>query len=229
METHSQLSNELNEEIQGLKTQLSDWAHELNSMLEQGVDSLNERVLRDTNYIKDSSVRIDGLEKRIRDSQELSEIKRVVQMEQLEFKRCFDPNTESLKSKLEGLERQLLEDKRKLEREQLIYEEDLKTAKLQSLEREKNCRIYSENLGLSIGKVNGNNRFTFTCLDDAFPDKECYFDLYFNEQAQVYQGMSCVPPIKDFKANIELLNSKSTTFRKFLCNMRRSFQQEIRC
>ncbi|KAF7456298.1 kinetochore protein spc25 [Cryptosporidium felis] len=229
MESHSFISNEISEEIQSLKNKISEWSGEISGMLELGVENLNERVLNDINIIRDSSVRIDGLEKRIKDSQELSEIKKVVEYEQEEFKKCFGANSNALSQKLERLERQLQEDKKKLEREKSIYEEDLRIAKQQSLEREKSCRIYSENLGLAISKVNGSNRFTFTCLDEASPDREYYFDLFYNEKTQLYEGVGCEPFLKEFEPNLELLNSKSITFRRFVCNMRKSFKKDIGC
>ncbi|KAH8584518.1 kinetochore Spc25 [Cryptosporidium sp. chipmunk genotype I] len=228
MEAHSAISNEIGEEIQDLKNKLLEWSSGINGMLELGVEKLNDQVSRDINVIKDSSIRIDGLEKRIKDSQELSEIKKVVELEQEEFKKCFNTNANALLEKVGRLEKQLQQDRQRLEQEKLVYEADLRVAKQQSLEREKSCRIYSENLGLNIGKVNGNNRFTFTCLDENSPDREFYFDLFYNEKAQLYEGIGCSPQIRDFQLNIELLNSKSITFRQFMCKMRKSFKQLVR-
>lgn len=225
MESHSIISNEISEEIQDLKSKLLEWSIGINGMLELGVEKLNDQVSRDINVIKDSSIRIDGLEKRIKDSQELSEIKKVVESEQEEFKKCFNTNTNALLKKVERLERQLQEDRQKFEQEKLVYEENLMLAKQQSLEREKSCKIYSENLGLSIGKVNGSNRFTFTCLDKSSPDREFYFDLFYNEKSQLYEGIGCNPQVSDFQSNIKLLNSNSITFRQFICKMRKSFKQ----
>ncbi|CUV04825.1 unnamed protein product [Cryptosporidium hominis] len=228
MEAHSIISNEISEEIQDLKNKLLEWTSGINGMLELGVEKLNDQVSRDINMIKDSSIRIDGLEKRIKDTRELSEIKKVVEIEKEEFKKCFNTNTIALSEKLKRLEKQLQEDRQRFEQEKLVYEADLKVAKQQSLEREKSCRIYSENLGLNIGKVNGNNRFTFTCIDENFPEREFFFDLFYNEKAQLYEGIGCNPQVSDFKPNIELLNSKSITFRQFICKMRKSFKQLIK-
>ncbi|OII70894.1 uncharacterized protein cubi_00822 [Cryptosporidium ubiquitum] len=227
MESHSIISNEISEEIQDLKSKLLEWSSGINGMLELGVEKLNDQVSRDINVIKDSSIRIDGLEKRIKDSQELSEIKKVVEFEQEEFKKCFNTNANALSEKVERLERQLQEDRQRFEQEKLVYEADLRVAKQQSLEREKSCRIYSENLGLNIGKVNGSNRFTFTCLDEGSPDKEFYFDLFYNEKAQLFEGVGSNPQVRDFQSNIELLNSKSISFRQFICRMRKSFKQLV--
>lgn len=228
MESHSVISNEIGEEIQDLRSKLLEWSAGISGMLESGVEKLNDQVSHDINVIKDASIRIDGLEKRIKDSQELSEIRKVVEFEQQEFKKCFGANPAVLSEKMKRLERQLQEDRQRLEQEKLVYESDLKVAKQQSLEREKSCRIYSENLGLNIGKVNGNNRFTFTCLDDNQPDREFYFDLFYNDKAQLYQGIGCSPQVRDFSSSIEQLNSKSITFRQFICKMRRSFKQLAR-
>lgn len=228
MESHSVISNEIGEEIQDLRSKLLEWSTGISGMLDSGVEKLNDQVSHDINVIKDASIRIDGLEKRIKDSQELSEIRKVVEFEQEEFKKCFNTNSSSLSEKVKRLEKQLQEDKQRLEQEKLVYESDLRIAIQQSLEREKSCGIYSENLGLSIGKVNGNNRFTFTCLDESSPDREFYFDLFYNEKAQLYQGFGCNPQVGDFSSNIELLNSKSITFRQFICNMRKSFKQVVR-
>ncbi|KAJ1606609.1 hypothetical protein OJ253_2679 [Cryptosporidium canis] len=228
MESHSIISNEIGEEIQDLKNKLLEWSSGISGMLESTIEKLNDHVSRDINVIKDSSIRIDGLEKRIKDSQELSEIKKVVEFEQAEFNKCFNVNSDALSEKVRRLEQQLQEDRQRLEQEKLVYEADLRVAKQQSLEREKSCQIYSDNLGLNIGKVNGNSRFTFTCIDENSQDREFYFDIFYNEKAQIYQGVGCNPQVVGFQSYIDSLNSKSITFRQFICKMRKSFKQLVK-
>ncbi|KAH7649533.1 hypothetical protein FG379_001159 [Cryptosporidium bovis] len=227
MESHSIISNDLGEEIQDLKNKIQEWCGNISNMVETGIDSINERVSLDISFIKDSTVRIDGFEKRIRDSNELTEIKKVVANEKDEYRKCVLNNSKIMSEKVRYLENQLKEDKQKLEIERVSYENDLKIAKQQSLEREKSCRIYGDNLGLYINKVNGNNRFTFIYIDDNNPDREFYFDLYYDEKLQLYNGVDCNPNVREFATNIEKLNSRSISFRQFMCKMRKAFKANI--
>ncbi|KAH8739058.1 hypothetical protein FG386_000925 [Cryptosporidium ryanae] len=227
MESHSVISNELGEEIQDLRNIIQNWCGKISNMVETSVDSINVRVSSDVSFIRDSTVRIDGFEKRIRDSNELTEIKKVVENEKSEYRTCLLNNSKIMSDKVRYLENQLKEDKQKLEIERISYENDLKIAKQQSLDREKSCRIYGDNLGLYISKVKGNNRFTFIYIDYGDPSKEFYFDLYYDEKLQLYNGMECNPKVREFDSNIERLNSKNISFRQFICRMRRAFKDSI--
>ncbi|KAL7066171.1 hypothetical protein ACR3K2_33900 [Cryptosporidium serpentis] len=227
MDNHVLKSNILNEEVTNLDNKVQEWCNNINNSIANNMGDFENNMNVNLNFIREGKVRIDGLQKRIGDSKELFEIRRAMESEQEQYQKYLNTNLQNMLEKVQKLEMCIAEDRNRLEGEKVAYENDLHIAKIQSSEREKSCRIYSDNLGLYINKVNGNNRFTFIYIDVNNPLREFYFDLYYNEKTLSYNGVHCEPYIHEFQDLTNKLNNKSICLRKFISNMRQAFKNSL--
>eukprot|EP01104_Vermistella_antarctica_P011552 TRINITY_DN3234_c0_g1_i1.p1 TRINITY_DN3234_c0_g1~~TRINITY_DN3234_c0_g1_i1.p1 ORF type:complete len:223 (+),score=81.99 TRINITY_DN3234_c0_g1_i1:168-836(+) len=89
-------------------------------------------------------------------------------------------------------------------------------------ELSKGISLYKKHLGLEFQRVgNDRLRFIFWNIDPAKHDRKFYFNIRINP-SQVYQLVSCKPPLEDADDLVQKLNS-TNDFSQFVQAMRRKF------